>query len=383
MNEIKIYHSIAEADKRQWDSLTENNVFMCYEWLKTLENISIHPANPHYIMIFNEKKLLAASVCYLQRRIDEVPSIDNLLLGRLRKLRLFKKFSFLPAVICNPKRGYGTHFIFSRELKKDQVSELQNKLIDTIEKISAESKASVCFYNLIENESSLIDALIKRGYHKTKSSPLNYIDIDWLSFDEYRKNLSRKFPRMGRKISNEINKNRKSGVTIMQLLNINGSEQRLFELLGINHRKHNPGKFLLKPDYIRQLKDNFGDNAVIYAAFKEGEITGVSVELRKGKEVFISNIGVDHERAYNDLTYFNLSFYEPIKNAIERNVNRIYGGNSLYKTKVKRGYKIADTYLFYKPAGRSKDLIIRIWFAFHRMRMARKLSYIKELQAQQ
>ncbi|HSR18347.1 MAG TPA: hypothetical protein VLM39_09695, partial [Ignavibacteriaceae bacterium] len=115
----------------------------------------------------------------------------------------------------------------------------------------------------------------------------------------------------------------------------------------------------------------------------EGEITGVSIGLRKGKEVFISNIGVDHERASNDLTYFNLSFYEPIKNAIERNVNRIYGGNSLYKTKVKRGYKIADTYLFYKPAGRSKDLIIRIWFAFHRMRMARKLSYIKELQAQQ
>ncbi len=382
MNEIKIYHSIAEVDRRQWDSLTGNNVFMCYEWLKTLENISINPVNPNYILLFDEKKLLAVSVCYLQRRIDEVPSIDNLLLGKLRKLRLFNKFSFLPAVICNPKRGYGTHFIFSGELKKEQVSELQNKLIDTIEKISAELKASVCFYNLMENESSLIDALIKRGYHKTRSSPLNYIDINWLSFDEYKKDLNRKFPRMGRKISNEINKNRKSGVTIMQLLNINGSEQRLLELLEINHRKHNLGKFLLKPDYFRQVKENFGDNAAVYAAFKDGKIIGVNIELRKGNEVFISNVGIEHERGNNDLTYFNLSFYEPIKNAIERNVSRIYGGNSLYKTKAKRGFKIADTYLFYKPAGRSTELIIRTWFAFHRLRMARKLSYIKELQAQ-
>jgi len=383
MNEVKIYHSISEVDKKLWDSLTENNVFMCYEWLKTLENSSTYPVNPHYITILDEKKLLAASVCYYQRKIDEVPSIDGLLLGKLHKFRLMKKFSFLPAVICNPKRGYGTHLIFSDGLGTEQILELQNKLIDAIEKISSAEKASVCFYNVMENESSLMNALVKRGYYKTKSTPLNYLDVKWVSFNEYKRELNRKHPRMSRKIANEINKNRKSGVTIKQLENINGSEQRLFELLEMNHRKHNSGMLLLKPDYIRQVKETFGENAVVYAAFREEKIIGVNIELRKGKEVFLSNVGIDYEGSYNDLTYFNLAFYEPIKNAISRKIKRLYGGKSMYKTKAKRGFIIRDTYLFYKPGYKAAGSILRFWFLFHGLWMNNKFSYLKKLQTDQ
>ncbi|HVO73540.1 MAG TPA: peptidogalycan biosysnthesis protein [Ignavibacteriaceae bacterium] len=377
---IKIYDSISRIKKEDWDPLTVNNVFMCYEWLKTMEDTSGYPINPLYIAVFDREKLLAASVCYIQKRIDNVQSIDSLLLGKLQTFGVMKKFSFLPAVICNPKRGYGTHFIFSNELQQDKILEFQNKLIDEVEVIADKEKASVCFFNMMEKESTLIKTLCRRGYYKTACAPLNYMDISWGSFNEYRKSLDRNHPRMSRKVSNEINRNKKSGVTIGQMQNLNGSEQRLFELLEINYGKYNKGKLSLKPDYIGRAKENFGHNAVVYAAVKKGEIIGVNLELRKGTEAFIPNIGIDHGRAGNDLTYFNLAFYEPVKNAIDRNVKRIYGGNSLYKTKGKRGYKVARTFLFYKPANRASDLIVRLWFVIHRILMVKKLSYIKEIQ---
>jgi len=379
MSEIKIYHSISDVDKNLWDSLTENNVFMCYEWLKTLEYSSDYPTKPFYIMIFDQKKLLAATVCYNQKRIDNIPSIDSLLLGKLQKFIIMKNLSFLPAVICNPKRGYGTHFIFSDEIEQDQIIELQNQLIETVEKIADANKASICFLNVTCNESHLINALVRKGYYKTKGTPYTYIDIAWSSFTDYKKYVLKKFPLMRKSIPREINKNKKSGVVIKQLQDINGYQQRLYELLKMNHQKYNSGMFPLKADYIGQVKENFGDNAVMYIAVKEGNIIGVSIELRKGSEAVISNVGIDHARSQKDLTYFNIVFYEPIKNAMTSGIKRLYGGNSLYKTKAKRGYNIDETYLFYKPNLKINNFITGAWFLLHKWRMTQKMSYLKKL----
>lgn len=124
MNEVKIYNTISEVEKNLWDPLTENNVFMCCEWLKTVENTLIPSVKPHYIMILDKNKLLAASVCYYQSRNKNTASIDNMLLGRLQKIRWIKKLSFLPVIFCNPKKGYGTHFIFSHEIGKKELHSL-------------------------------------------------------------------------------------------------------------------------------------------------------------------------------------------------------------------------------------------------------------------
>lgn len=377
MKEVKIYNSITEVEKVLWDSLTENNIFMCYDWLKTIEHSSVVPVNPYYIMIFDNKKFIVGSVCYYQKRNKNVPSIDNILLGKLQKFRWIKKLSFLPAVICNPKKGYGTHFIFSDEMKQAQIIELQNQLVEEVEKIAAVNKASICFPNVADHESRLLNVLEKKGYCKTKGTPYTYMDIMWSSFQDYKKFIWKKYPQIRKSIPREINKNKKSGVIIQELQNINGYHQKLFKLLRMNYRKHNSGIFPLKTNYVRQIKENFGNNAVIYAAIKQGDIIGVNIELRKGTEAVISNVGIDHELSQNDLTYFNIVFYEPIRNAMSCGLTRLYGGNGLYKTKAKRGYKVSETYLFYKSKYKIYNFIIRFWFLFHHWRMKKKLSYLR------
>lgn len=378
MYEVKIHNSINEVEKELWDSLADNNIFMCYDWLKTWENTVSFPILFYYILIFNKGKLIGASACYFQKRLDNAPSIDSILLGRLRKFRWMGIISFLPVINCNPRRGYGSHFIFSKELKKDEIIHLHNKLIDIIENIGTKQGASVCFSNVMDNEIFLIQTLLNRGYYKTKSWPLSYLDIKWSSFNEYRLYLKKN--RINRKISNEINKNRKSGVVIKYLENIDNHQQRIFELLKMNHQKYSKHTFPLKQNYLQQLKENFGSDVTILAAMKEGEIIGATVELRKGKEDISLEIGIDHNLSQKDLTYFNLAFYEPIKIAITNGVKRIYCGNGIYKTKAKRGYKISDTYLFYKPGKRSPGWLVKIWFLLHYRWITRKLLYIKKLQ---
>ncbi len=184
---------------------------------------------------------------------------------------------------------------------------------------------------------------------------------------------------MNKSIRHELNRNRKSGVVIKQLPKIDNYQERLIELLKMNHFKYNPTTFPLKPNYFQQIKENFGDNSIVYAAVKEGIITGVQVVLRKGENALLSNIGVDYEYSKNDCTFFNLSYYEPIKNAAESNIKKIYYGRGLYETKIKRGCITEDMLIFYKPRNKIMNPIVKLWFAFHKRWMMKKLSHIKRI----
>lgn len=50
----------------------------------------------------------------------------------------------------------------------------------------------------------------------------------------------------------------------------------------------------------------------------------------------------------NDYTYFNIAFYEPIKDAIEEGVKRIHFRPSSLQAKLKRGCNLEKLYLFVK-----------------------------------
>ncbi len=191
MYNIKTYNSIAGLKKECWDSLTKNNVYMCYGWLKTFEDAAINPVKPYYILMFDNEKLAAASVCYLELNNDS-ETINDSLLGRFLKIRFFRNISFLPAVVCNPSKGFGTHLIISEEINEEEVSIVQNLLLDKVENIANENNASVCFQNVMEHESKLMDLLFERGYVSTISPPVNYLDIKWSSFQDYKKYVVQK-----------------------------------------------------------------------------------------------------------------------------------------------------------------------------------------------
>lgn len=380
MYQVKICNTISGIDKECWDELAEDKIFLCYGWLKTFEEATVNPPLSYYITLYDRKKIAAASVCYLDKKKENSRSVDNILLGRFKKIKWIQGFSFLPAVMCGSKNGYGTHFLISKGLKENEIVHLYEQLIDIIENIAEKNNASVYFSNVMNNEKSLILTLVKRRYYKTFSLPLNYIDINWSTFQDYKNYVSKKHPSMKKTIPRDINKNRKAGIEIKELKNIAEHRDKLFRLLKMNHEKHNNNTFLLKPDYFLHLKENFGNDAIIFTALKEDDIIGVCIELRKGKRAALTHVGIDHNISKGDLTYFNIVFYEPIKKAIENGTEKIYCGNAFYAMKGRRGFKAARTYIFYKPNLGSLNYLVRIWFLMHKLWMKRKFSFIEEIE---
>lgn len=362
MPTIDIVDTINKIDREEWDALVGENIFTSYGWLKTLEQTFIGDQKFRYFVLHEEGRLLAAAACYIAHPSGQIHNCDNTLLGRFKRYASKVGISFLPAIICPPKSAFGTHIIVEKRLDLKKAEAVVTELIQKIEELASEHRLSIVFTNVMDHEIILIRGLSARGYSKAFTFPLTYLDVDWSSFNDYLSSLKRISPSSAKMIRNEINKNRKEGVVIEQLEKADGCQDRLYELVNRNYLRHNGKPFPFRMEYFKALKENLGSDAVIYVAIKKNDLIGVCVLLRRNASCHISVIGVDHESAGNDFTYFNLAFYRPIMDAISDRMKRVYCGQTQYALKTRRGFKLSNTYTFYRPYRIISQIAVKPWF---------------------
>ncbi len=363
---IDIVKSINDVNKDQWDALSDDNIFASYGWLKTVEKTFIEDIKPKYILLKDSTRLIGSTVCYNFNKASHVAvNMDHLLFGRLKKYISTIGISFMPALICCPMKCCGKHVLIEKGADEKKREIIFCKLLETIETEALRKKLSVSFPNVMYNESEVIQLLKKKGYKQILTLPLNYMDIEWSPFEEYKKYINHVSKNMKKNISRQINRNRREGVTIEQLKIIDEYEDRIYELLNKNYYKYNRSLFPFKKEFFRELKKNLEDNALIYISRKKDKITGVDIRFIKNKIKHLRFIGIDHEISGDDFTYFNIGYYDPIMNAISEDIKRIYFGFAMYKLKSDRGCRTKNTYIYYKSFNKTRNLFIKLLLDFY------------------
>jgi len=156
--------------------------------------------------------------------------------------------------------------------------------------------------------------------------PLCYLDIHWNSFNDYKAHIRSVSKNSWKSIKREMNKSKREGVLIRQLENVDFCEDRLDELVNMNINAYNRLPFMFSKAFYKRLKENLGNDATIYVAVKEGCITGVSISISKDGMISVPIAGVDHGMSGNDFTYFNITYYRPIMDAISSGKTRMNYG---------------------------------------------------------
>jgi predicted N-acyltransferase len=364
MYSARVFHSIDHLMKDQWDRLVQDNVYMSYGWLKTVEETFIGDVGHRYIVLPDHQGILGAAVCQVFNKSDKVFDLDDCMFGRYKKAITALGFSFLPAFVCCPIKGYGRHFLFHEGLDPARKEIVAKGLIRAIETEAFKHGLSVSFTNVTTDESELIRLLRRRDYRRTLDHPITYLDIGWPSFSGYTQYVKR-LRGSSRVIRHEINKNRRAGVTIRELRTVEGCEERLHDLLEKNYQKYNGKSFPYRRAFFSRVKQNLREDAVIYVAEQYGEIVGVSLLLHRADVGHMSVIGVDHEQTSNDFTYFNIGFYRPIRDAISAGRKKMYFGTRSYKLKARRGLKVLDAHVYHRPSRRMLNAPLKPLFAVH------------------
>ena len=373
MHSIKIVDSIKDIKQEEWDSMIDDNAFASYGWLKTVEETYIGDINSRYILVQDYEKLVGAAVCYVFDKTDDIMNLDTLLLGRLKKYAWKLGISFAPALVCCPIFCYGKHLLVKNSADPTQKGIITDALLNAIENMASGEKFSVSFANVMDNEPELIKVLSNRGYSKALVLPLNYLDIEWASFEEYMGHLSTISRKMRRDVRRQINKNRKEGTTIERLDKPDRYEDRLHELINTHHYKYNRKPFMFRKELFSKLKENLREEVVFYTSFKRGIITGLCILFKRNRTGYLSIVGVDHEKTGNDFTYFNIAYYRPIADAISDKISRLYYGRAMYELKARRGCKTNNVYVYCRSFNKIGNIAVKPWFAFLSMWYKNKL----------
>lgn len=363
MHTIEIVHSIEQVAKNNWDAMAGDNVLAGYGWLKTAEETFIGNIDLKYLLVKDDDKLIAAAVCYVFNKTDLVENLDDLMFGRLKKYASILGLSFMPGFVCCPLSCLGKHFLFKTDTDANIKRTIMNALLDAIEAFASSHGLSPSFIHVMDDERDLMQLLDRRGYNKSVHIPLTYLDIEWDSFGEYRTSLKKVSRNTVKSIRREMNKNKNEGVSIEMLENPEAHHDCLYALLNNAYYKHNRKPFMYDRSFFGKLKETLGENALFYISRKGGAITGVCILLRTDEVGYIPMIGVNHEKAGNDFTYFNISFYRPITDAISNKLKRLYFGRGMYELKARRGCRTKNLYLYHKSFNSLKHLAVKPWFA--------------------
>jgi predicted N-acyltransferase len=93
------------------------------------------------------------------------------------------------------------------------------------------------------------------------------------------------------------------------------------------------------------LKGYLGERLVLYVALKGEEPFSVVVGVRAADTIFLIMVGVD-VRGRESSVYFNSSYNEPIRDAIETGLRRIYCGKLAYEVKSRRGFQLVGLSMY-------------------------------------
>jgi predicted N-acyltransferase len=363
MQTIDVFSRISEIPREEWDRLITTNIFATHGWLQTVETTYIGDIHPLYVLVREEGRTVGATVCYIFSKTRTVEDLDDRLFGRVKPLVLRLGISFMPTMACGTLWGCGDHLAVELEADPESRFAVMNKLLDVVEGEANRNGLPLNFIDVPEEDLELASVLHRRGYSYSLDVPMTLLDICWSSFKEYEKHLDSVSRHARKSVRTQINRNRKSGTTVSILENVGEDAERLHELMTMNYRKYWNLPFCFSRDFFSELKRNLGRNAVLHVSRKAGFITGVSMELRYNRMLHIPLVGIDHEKCGNDMTYFLLTYYAPIAEAISAGMTRLYFGPGHYLMKMRLGCRTANLFNWHKSHRPIAHHAARLWFA--------------------
>lgn len=371
--ELCLHHHIDEIEPSQWDRLAETDAMASHGWLRTVEECSLARLQPRYVAIREEGVLVAAAIASIVPRTDALETVDHMIYGRLTPVFRSVGMTQHPTLTCGPPHSFGTHLLFEPEATSERRRKLAELLVDSLQDTAHHERISLAFLQVLDQEIELVDELQRRRFLHAHHVPISTLDIEWASFDDYLTHLNTVSRDARKDIRRQVNQNRKRGTEIRLLEDPRPHQERLHSILDHNSTRHNRRPFGFKPELFSRLKDNLGDDAAIYISEKDLEITGVAIVFQRNGYANLPLVGVDHELAGNDFTYFNLAHFRPIADAIESGTRRMNFGRALYRLKARRGCRVSPLSLWIKPSSRIGGLVLAPWLAALSRWIRRKL----------
>jgi predicted N-acyltransferase len=244
-----------------------------------------------------------------------------------------------PALVSVAPYGYISSICHRPDLAQCEIREATDHLLWAFDDLASEHGVMSKAFLYVPDQRNffLADALTRRGYHTMALLGECLLPISWTSFEDYlaTHTSSRRWA-----IRADIRNFERSGMTV-HVEGPDALDDRLAQLQSNVQRKygHRGNLDRIKLGYSR-IKHYLAPQVRVFVARRGSDTVGFALFYELDDVYYCKQVGFDYQRLGNDACYFNVLFYEPIRQAISKGIQLIHYGSESYEAKMGRGCKL-------------------------------------------
>ena len=348
----RVIRRIEDIPREEWDSVFPN-VLESYNFFKTLDESNLSQFKLYYILVYNGKRLMGATHCFLVNY-----SLDTSMSGPLRRIsNAIKKVApnifSLKAFVCGMPMGQGRIGI------APDSSDAFKAILRRMESVARKERAPIiAFKDFDHSYTSILDPLQRDGFVKMESLPTTEINVWFSDFEEYLKTLSAASRYDLRRKFKKADKLAGIKMEIVSSLD-EAALADVYRMYLDIVEKHDMGFELLPKDFFRLLSKNMPEETKYFLWRIDGKLAAFLLCLVSGEMLIDYYVGLDYKIALEYHLYF-LKFRDVMNWCIKNKIKRYEMGITGYEPKRRLGFDFIPLYLYAKIRNRALRPIFRI-----------------------
>lgn len=369
--QIRIAYGVEQLPEAQWQGLVAGHPALRLELLKAIADTSTRALELRFFLWEDAEGLAAAAICEVVATRAANNTLDAILFGRAIRVAHWMGVSTRPALLFKTPLGRKPAVVLRAADAIEQARVLRN-LLDGIEQHASSCKLGIAFIGVTAEEPLLQSALRARRYLGSQIDSTAQMDIEWTDFDSYVNYLRRRSKGAAQNARTERSRNRKNGVSIRRLQPDEADLRALYEFTR-DHFWHKNGRDPpYGPAFLPRLSALLGDDLLIFEAVREGMRVAMLAVVRSQGVGWVAWVGIGVRDRPNDFTYANLGFYHAADWAPALGLKTLLYGTAVQEGKFRRGCRLIDCHLFYRPHAAMVRPAARVYLAIFRIWQRRK-----------
>lgn len=341
---FKIYDHTANLPL-EWNSLTENNIFLTREYLEVLEKSSPLNMICHFIGIFKEDQIVGIVLTQFlfSEKLESFGDRDRCLKTSVRNFA-FKKFASHVLFVGNNMLTGQNAFSFAQSIKLPEALKTLHKAIKELQR-QFKAKGRKVHITTIKDFTTreikpLQDEFKKNFTFSTQPNMVFEIPKNWKTEQDYIDALSKKYRdqyKRARKKAETIDKRKLSLADIILL------EDKIYNLY-YHVAKNAPfNTFFLAKNHFRVFKELMKSNFLFYGYFLDGNLIGFNTLIKNGPVMDTYFLGYDETLQREKMLYLNM-LYDIIAYSINQGFSEIVFARTALEIKSSVGAKPIKMY---------------------------------------
>ena len=325
--DTQITSCLADISQQDWDDLSAGRPFASYQWYSYGEKV-LSASQPYYLIVYDHGRAVARATFWTVR--------DQPLPRSLRSLRkpLSFFFRYCPLLVCRSPVSDTSGLILPNSPLR--AAALQ-AILTAARRVGQKAHASFLIFDYLTPSEAELHEWPAPISKYSLSDPGTYLPLQWESYDEYLKGMSKQG---WKKFRYERNKAAQMGLEVTGLPEVDRIDEAMPLIRSVEER-HNSSP---KP-WARAMLEQAGMVPSTWVSARiDGRLVGCAISLADENVQIATLLGLD----YNCKDVYFQIIYALVRNAIEHGSSVLRMGSGAYDFKQDLGFQMEyQNYLRY------------------------------------